>query len=126
MDDVHLMDIKEALEEREDERVFFQDKEMTVKRDVVKVTMDVCDPFDWLHKNQWTWIADWCYNSAEYERLDDIYNQLENMREGDKELKADYDKNFPLLLVGVFENLAEGIRSGEIVFDMDYDELQLN
>ena len=37
-----------------------------------------------------------------------------------EEIEEDYQKSFPLLLAGVFENLAESIRKGELEFAMDY------
>lgn len=97
-----------------------------------RIVMNMYDPFYWLRierSGTWDWISEFCNDVNEYGRLDVLYDIIDGELDvKDKfenpptmeEIKADYEKSFPLLMAGVFENLAEAIKSGELKFRMDY------
>lgn len=133
MDGLTLLDIYEITNCKD--HVCYHDKEETVQElpDNV-VEMNMYDPFNWLREagnGTWGWITEYCNSESEYGRLDALYRIIEgslNVEDEfcnpptEEEIKEDYQKNFPLLLAGVFENLADAIRKGELTFVMDYSK----
>lgn len=133
MDGLTLLDIYEVTNCKE--HVCYHDKEETAQElpDNV-VEMNMYDPFNWLRESGngiWGWISEYCNNENEYGRLDALYRIIEgslNVEDEfcnpptEEEFKEDYQKNFPLLLADVFENLAYAIRKGELTFVMDYSK----
>ena len=133
MDGLTLLDIYEVTDCKE--HVCYHDKEEpSQKLPCNVVEMNMYDPFNWLRSEgcgTWEIIAEYCNNENEYGRLDALYRIIEgslNVEDEfcnpptEEEIKEDYQKNFPLLLAGVFENLADAIRKGELTFVMDYSK----
>ena len=131
MSEITLLDIYDIAKEKKVTE--YEDKEVRPSRLPDSVTvMNMFDPFNWLRESNggtWGWISDYCNDEHEYGRLDSLYRIIEGALSPEdefcnppteEEIKADYQNNFPLLLAGVFENLAESIRKGELTFTMDY------
>lgn len=134
MDELTLLDIRDCMSPYG--IVCYKDKEESscnVLPDPVTV-MNMYAPFSWLIEagnGEWEWISEFCDDVNEYGRLDSLYRIIEGSLDVKdefcnpptmEEIKADYQKNFPLLLANVFENLASAIRKGEIGFVMDYSK----
>ena len=131
MSEITLLDIYDIAKEKKVTE--YEDKEVQPLRlsDTATV-MNMYDPFNWLREEgcgTWQWISEFCNDVNEYGRLDALYRIIEGTLSPEdefcnppteEEIKADYQKSFPLLLAGVFENLAESIRKGELTFTMDY------
>lgn len=133
MDGLTLLDIYEVTNCKD--HVCYHDKEEpSQKLPGNVVEMNMYDPFNWLRAEgcgTWEIITEYCNNEKEYGRLDALYRIIEgtlNVEDEfcnpptEEEIKEDYQKNFPLLLAGVFENLADAIRKGELTFVMDYSK----
>lgn len=131
MDGLTLLDIYEVTNCKD--HVCYHDKEEPSQKSPCNVVeMNMYDPFNWLRAEGcgiWEIITEYCNNEKEYGRLDALYRIIEgtlNVEDEfcnpptEEEIKEDYQKNFPLLLAGVFENLADAIRKGELTFVMDY------
>lgn len=114
----------EAIEAKENES-------SEVEPEEPKVEMDMEEPFGWLMDGDWNWVADYCTSQESYGDLDILYRVLNGDIEkaGEwcedmttEEIKRTYSERFPLLLAGVFKNLAEAITSGELKFRISYPQ----
>ena len=95
----------------------------------IEVKTNVNHPFDWMEAEEWMWMAEMT-NSSSYTYADDLYRVIDGtITEGDfehswgkvKDFKEEYRKCFPELLASCLENLADSIRKGEIVLDIDFN-----
>ena len=131
MSEVTLLDIYDIAKEKK--VMEYEDKEVQPSRlPDTMTTMNMYDPFNWLREEGCgtrQWISEFCNDANEYGRLDALYRIIEGTLDAEdefcnpptmEEIEEDYQKSFPLLLAGVFENLAESIRKGELEFAMDY------
>ena len=113
----------------------YEDKEESTEKADNRTVMNMYDPFNWLRSEgsgEWEWISEFCNDVNEYGRLDVLFWIIEGTLKAEdefsnpptmEEIKADYEQSFPLMLAGVFENLAKDIRKGELKFKMDYRKM---
>lgn len=113
----------------------YEDKEESEGKADNRTVMNMYEPFNWLRSEgsgEWEWISEFCNDVNEYGRLDVLFRIIEGTLKAEdefsnpptmEEIKADYEQNFPLMLAGVFENLAKDIRKGELKFKMDYRKM---
>lgn len=95
------------------------------------VKTNVNKPFDWLMKDDWVWLADYS-DSQEYTYLDDIYRTIEGSISEEEfydyghgkieDFKAEYQKRFPLMLADFLETMAEEIRSGKLLLNIQFED----
>lgn len=113
----------------------YEDKEESTGKADNRTVMNMYAPFNWLREDgsgEWEWISEFCNDVNEYGRLDVLFRIIEGTIKAEdefsnpptmEEIKADYEQSFPLMLAGVFENLAKDIRKGELKFKMDYRKM---
>lgn len=98
----------------------------------LKVMTDIDRPFDWLHEEGWSFLADLTDESS-YNYLDDVYRVIKGSITEDSfvkdcgwvkpnDFKEAYKEDFPSLIAECLENLADSIRKGEIVFEINFGD----
>ena len=97
----------------------------------VTVKTGITHPFDWMMAEEWSWVADMTTDS-QYMPMDDLYRVIkgditreefvEFWGKAPKNFKKEYSEKFPDLIASCLEGLADSIRTGEIKFDIDFDD----